>query len=68
MLFHRRQDETVAIPYHTTTLHHTVLAKNGPKMGDLERMSDLQVRDLGRSHSKLQNRRKRCTQHTVRHT
>ena len=50
MLFHRGQAETVAIPYRTATLRHSVLAKNGPKVGDLERMSDLQVRDLERSH------------------
>ena len=37
MLCHRRQAEIVAIPYRTATLRHTVLAKNGPKVRDLER-------------------------------
>ena len=35
MLFHRGQAETVAIPYRTATLRHSVPAKNGPKVGDL---------------------------------
>ena len=52
MLFHRRQAETVAIPYRTATIRHTVLAKNGPKVRDLEGVRDLQERDLERSHCK----------------
>ena len=41
MLFHRRQAETVAIPYRTATLHHSVLAKNGPKVGRLRENEQL---------------------------
>ena len=50
MPFHCRQAETVAIRYRTATLRHFVLAKNCPKARDLEKTSNLQVRDLEMSH------------------
>ena len=50
MLFHRRQAETVAIPYRAATLRHAVLAKNDSKVRDLEVVRDLHVCDLERIH------------------
>ena len=46
MLFHRRQAETSdTAPYRYITSYYSA-----PKVRDLEKMSDLQVRDLERSH------------------